>query len=58
VQRWLDSVCELSVKLSVKSSGELKKVLGNMLELLGKSAKITSENGDFGQESHPFRQFR
>jgi hypothetical protein len=28
-----------------------------MLELLGKPAKIASENGDFGHESHPFRQF-
>jgi hypothetical protein len=26
-----------------------------MVELQGKSAKIGSENGDFGHESHPFR---
>jgi hypothetical protein len=49
------TVSELSVKVSVKSSGELEKILGNMLELLGKCAKIGSENGDFGHESHPFR---
>jgi hypothetical protein len=26
-----------------------------MLDLLGKSGKVGSENGDFGHESHPFR---
>jgi hypothetical protein len=43
------------VKLSVKSSGELKTVFRNMLEYPEKLAKVGSENGDFGHESHPFR---